>query len=116
MGWNVPECLIAFAVVVEAIFFSPSFCAIFCFKQRGVLPGLCFANELISCNEALHSVILPVYFTTAYSNLLALSMSGRLSTVSSKWKNASSAKHSHWTSWAWMHLSWDKQYIWFCAN
>jgi ribonucleoside-diphosphate reductase subunit M2 len=47
------EHLIAFAVV-EGIFFSGSFCAIFWFKQCGVLPGLCFANELISYDEALH--------------------------------------------------------------
>ena len=45
--------LITFAVV-EGIFFSGSFCAIFWFKQHGVLPGLCFANELISRDEALH--------------------------------------------------------------
>jgi ribonucleotide reductase beta subunit family protein with ferritin-like domain len=45
--------LIAFAVV-EGIFFSGSFCAIFWFKQCCVLPGLYFANKLISCDEALH--------------------------------------------------------------
>jgi ribonucleotide reductase beta subunit family protein with ferritin-like domain len=45
--------LIAFAVV-EGIFFSGSFCAIFWFTQHGVLPGLFFASELISCDEALH--------------------------------------------------------------
>jgi ribonucleotide reductase beta subunit family protein with ferritin-like domain len=46
------EHLITFAVV-EGIF-SSSFCAIFWFNQRGVLPGLCFANKLISHDEALH--------------------------------------------------------------
>ncbi len=46
------ERLVAFAVV-EGIFFSGSFCVIFWFKQRGILPGLCFANELISRDEAL---------------------------------------------------------------
>ena len=48
-----PERLIAFAVV-EGIFFSGSFCAIFWLKKRGLLPGVCFANELISRDEGLH--------------------------------------------------------------
>ena len=47
------EQLIAFAAV-EGIFFSGSFCAIFWLKKRGLMPGLCFANELISHNEGLH--------------------------------------------------------------
>ena len=47
------ERLIAFAAV-EGIFFSSSFCAIFWIKQRGILPGLCFSNELISRDEGLH--------------------------------------------------------------
>lgn len=45
--------LIAFAVI-EGIFFSSSFCAIFWLKQRGILPGLSFSNELISRDEGLH--------------------------------------------------------------
>lgn len=45
--------LIAFSVV-EGVFFSGSFCAIFWFKKRNLLPGLCFANELISRDEGLH--------------------------------------------------------------
>lgn len=45
--------LLAFACV-EGIFFSGSFCAIFWLKKRGLLPGLCFSNELISRDEALH--------------------------------------------------------------
>lgn len=48
------ERLIAFACV-EGIFFSGSFCAIYYFKKRGLLPGLCFANELISRDEGLHT-------------------------------------------------------------
>jgi ribonucleoside-diphosphate reductase subunit M2 len=47
------ERLIAFAAV-EGIFFSGAFCAIFWLKQRGILPGLCFSNELISRDEGLH--------------------------------------------------------------
>lgn len=47
------ERLVAFAAV-EGIFFSGSFCAIFWLKKRGVMPGLSFANELISRDEGLH--------------------------------------------------------------
>jgi len=46
--------LIAFAII-EGIFFSASFCAIFWLKQRGLLPGLTFSNELISRDESLHT-------------------------------------------------------------
>lgn len=45
--------LVAFAAV-EGIFFSGSFCAIFWLKKRGLMPGLCFSNELIARDEALH--------------------------------------------------------------
>lgn len=47
------EKLIAFAAV-EGIFFSGSFCSIFWLKKRGLMPGLCFSNELISRDEGLH--------------------------------------------------------------
>lgn len=47
------ERLVAFAAV-EGIFFSGSFCAIFWLKKRGLMPGLCFSNELISRDEGLH--------------------------------------------------------------
>lgn len=46
--------LIAFAAV-EGIFFSGSFCSIFWLKKRGMMPGLCFSNELISRDEGLHT-------------------------------------------------------------
>jgi ribonucleotide reductase beta subunit family protein with ferritin-like domain len=45
--------LFAFACV-EGIFFSGSFCALFWLKNRGIMPGLCFSNELISRDEGLH--------------------------------------------------------------
>lgn len=45
--------LIGFACV-EGIFFSGSFCAIFWLKQRGLMPGLTYSNELISRDEGLH--------------------------------------------------------------
>lgn len=47
------ERLVAFAAC-EGIFFSGSFCAVFWLKKRGLMPGLCFSNELISRDEGLH--------------------------------------------------------------
>ena len=47
------ERLVAFAVV-EGLFFSGSFCSIFWLKRRGIMPGLCHSNELISRDEGLH--------------------------------------------------------------
>lgn len=47
------ERVIAFAAV-EGIFFSGSFCSIFWLKKRGLMPGLCFSNELISRDEGMH--------------------------------------------------------------
>jgi ribonucleotide reductase beta subunit family protein with ferritin-like domain len=46
--------LLAFAVV-EGIFFSGAFCSIFWLKKRGLMPGLCQSNLLISRDEGLHT-------------------------------------------------------------
>ena len=45
--------LLSFAIV-EGVFFSGSFCAIYWLKKRGLMPGLTFSNELISRDEGLH--------------------------------------------------------------
>ena len=45
--------LMAFAMV-EGVFFSGSFCAIYWLKKRGLMPGLTFSNELISKDEGMH--------------------------------------------------------------
>ncbi|KAF5141553.1 ribonucleoside diphosphate reductase small chain [Vairimorpha ceranae] len=45
--------VIAFACV-EGIFFSGAFASIFWLKNRGLMPGLTFSNELISRDEGLH--------------------------------------------------------------
>ena len=42
-------------LIVEGIFFSGSFCALFWLKERGLMPGLTFSNELISRDENLHA-------------------------------------------------------------
>lgn len=46
--------LVAFAVV-EGIFFSGAFCAIFWLKKRGLMPGLATANSFINRDEGLHT-------------------------------------------------------------
>lgn len=45
--------LVAFSIV-EGIFFSASFCSIYWLKKRGLMPGLCQSNELISRDEGMH--------------------------------------------------------------
>ena len=47
------ERLVAFAIF-EGVFFSGSFAAVFYFKKKGVLPGLCFSNTYIARDEAVH--------------------------------------------------------------
>lgn len=46
--------LMAFAIV-EGVFFSGAFCAIYYFKGRNLLKGLTLANEFISRDEGLHT-------------------------------------------------------------
>jgi ribonucleoside-diphosphate reductase beta chain len=61
--------LVAFAVV-EGIFFSGSFCAIFWLKKRGLMPGLTFSNELISRDEGLHTDFAVLLYTKYIENKL----------------------------------------------
>ena len=46
--------LVAFAIV-EGLFFSGSFCAIFWLKKKNLMPGLCSSNELIARDEGMHT-------------------------------------------------------------
>ena len=46
--------LVAFSII-EGLFFSGSFCAIYWLKKRGLMPGLTFSNELISRDEGMHT-------------------------------------------------------------
>jgi len=46
--------LVAFCII-EGLFFSGSFCAIFWLKKRGLMPGLTLSNEWISRDESLHT-------------------------------------------------------------
>lgn len=46
--------LIAFSII-EGIFFSGAFCSIYWLKEKGLMHGLTFTNELISRDESLHT-------------------------------------------------------------
>lgn len=58
LKWLSPSVSRAFrllaGVIIEGVFFSGAFCAIFWLKRNGILPGLTFSNELISRDEGLH--------------------------------------------------------------
>jgi ribonucleotide reductase beta subunit family protein with ferritin-like domain len=51
--WCEAKRLVAFACV-EGIMFSSAFAIIFWIKEKGLLPGLTFSNELISRDEGIH--------------------------------------------------------------
>ena len=55
--------LIAFAIV-EGIFFSGAFCAIYWIKKRNLMPGLCDSNELISRDEGMHTSFACLIYST----------------------------------------------------
>ncbi|RMG79128.1 MAG: ribonucleoside-diphosphate reductase [Bacteroidetes bacterium] len=63
------ERLVAFAAV-EGIFFSGSFCSIFWLKERGLMPGLSFSNQLISRDEGLHCDFACLLYTKHLVNKL----------------------------------------------
>ena len=67
---NFTERLIAFAVV-EGIFFSGAFCSIYWLKQRGLMPGLSFANELIARDEGIHRDFAALLFRNHIQNKLS---------------------------------------------
>lgn len=46
--------LLAFSIV-EGIFFSGSFCAIFWIRTKKILPGLRKSNDFISRDESVHT-------------------------------------------------------------
>ena len=53
--------LLAFALV-EGVFFSGSFCTIYWLRDRGILPGLAHANDLIARDEGLHWLFASVLY------------------------------------------------------
>lgn len=66
---SLPMRLVAFACV-EGILFSGPFCAIFWLKDRGLMSGLTFSNELISRDESLHTEF-AILLYTQYSKRLS---------------------------------------------
>lgn len=64
------ERLVAFSVV-EGIFFSGSFCAIYWLKKRGFMPGLTFSNELISRDEGMHTDFATLIYSMLTNKLSA---------------------------------------------
>lgn len=62
--------LVAFAAV-EGLFFSGSFCSIFWLKKRGLMPGLCFSNELISRDEGMHCDFACLLYSNYIQNKLS---------------------------------------------
>jgi len=65
---NFAKRLVAFAAV-EGIFFSGAFCSIYWLKKRGLMPGLTFSNELISRDEALHTLFAIALYHTLPNTL-----------------------------------------------
>ncbi len=72
------ERIVAFAAV-EGIFFSGSFCAIFWMKKRGLMPGLCFSNELISRDEGLHTDFACLLYSKLANKLTPARITGIIS-------------------------------------
>lgn len=54
--------LIAFAIV-EGIFFSGSFCAIYWLKKKNIMSGLCDSNEAIARDEGFHTQLACLLYT-----------------------------------------------------
>ncbi len=60
---DLPTRLIAFAIV-EGVFFSSSFAAVFWVRQKGLMPGLVQANAMIARDEGLHVRFACMLYTT----------------------------------------------------
>jgi ribonucleoside-diphosphate reductase beta chain len=69
-GKDLARKMFAFAVV-EGLFFSGSFCAIFYFKEKGILlNSLCKSNEWISRDEGLHTAFAIMMYNDMIENKL----------------------------------------------
>ena len=55
--------LIGFGLV-EGLFFAGSFCAIYYFRKRGLLPGLALSNDWIARDEGMHFSFSALMFKT----------------------------------------------------
>ena len=59
---SIAEKIFAF-IIVEGLFFSGAFASIYWLKQRNLMPGLTFSNELISRDEGLHTDFAALLYT-----------------------------------------------------
>ena len=66
--------LIGFGLV-EGLFFAGSFCAIYYFRKRGLLPGLALSNDWIARDEGMHFSFSSLMFRTLRDKYI----NGRLS-------------------------------------
>lgn len=64
-----PMRLLAFALV-EGVFFSGSFCAIFWIRTKKILPGLRKSNDFISRDESVHTQFAVLLYTLYVVNKL----------------------------------------------
>lgn len=62
--------LVAFAIV-ESVFFSGSFCAIYWLREKGLMPGLCNSNDFIARDEGLHAQFACLLYTNHIRNKLS---------------------------------------------
>jgi ribonucleotide reductase beta subunit family protein with ferritin-like domain len=65
-GGSFAKRLVAFAIV-EGVFFSGAFCAIYWIKQRNLLPGLTKSNEFIARDEGQHTEFACLLFSKVLS-------------------------------------------------
>lgn len=107
------ERCVAFAVV-EGIFFSSSFCAIFWLKKRGIMSGLCQSNELIARDEGLHCDFACMIYKKLQQKLNKKRMLEIItSAVQIEQDFAKEALPTHLLG---MNVSMMSQYIEFCAD
>ncbi len=96
MGWNVVQfttCLICRMSCHLCCWWRHFFPSVPSSGLSNVVYSLAYVLWMsLSAMMKLFTVTLPLYFTTTYSNLLAISASGRLLTVPSKLKDAPCAK------------------------
>jgi len=105
--------LVAFAAV-EGIFFSGSFCAIYWLKNRGLMPGLTFSNELISKDEGMHTDFACLLYSMSKNKLTDDEMNkiiGEAVSIEKEFITESLPCHL-----IGMNADLMKQYIEFCAD
>jgi ribonucleoside-diphosphate reductase beta chain len=99
---------------VEGIFFSGAFCSIFWLKKRGLMPGLCFSNELISRDEGLHCDFACLLYSML-SNKLDQSIIYDIIREAVEYEKEFITE-SLPVSLIGMNAEWMKEYIEFCAD